>query len=102
LVRATIFNRLVGERRSIVEETPGITRDRLYGKATWLTKEFTVIDTGGIVLKDAPFQERDSGSGRGRDSSKPISSFSSSMARSASRATTAIMAKLLYKSGKRK
>jgi GTP-binding protein len=55
--KSTIFNRLVGERRSIVEETPGITRDRLYGKATWLTKEFTVIDTGGIVLKNAPFQE---------------------------------------------
>lgn len=55
--KSTIFNRIVGERRSIVEETRGITRDRLYAKATWLTKEFTVVDTGGIQIKDAPFQE---------------------------------------------
>jgi len=55
--KSTIFNRIVGERRSIVEEERGITRDRLYAKATWLTKDFTVIDTGGIQLKDAPFQE---------------------------------------------
>ncbi len=55
--KSTIFNRFVGERRSIVEETPGITRDRLYGKATWLTKEFTVIDTGGIQVQNVPFQQ---------------------------------------------
>jgi len=55
--KSTIFNRIVGERRSIVEEERGITRDRLYAKATWLTKDFTVIDTGGIQLKNAPFQE---------------------------------------------
>jgi GTP-binding protein len=55
--KSTIFNRIVGERRSIVEEERGITRDRLYAKATWLTKEFTVIDTGGIQIKNAPFQE---------------------------------------------
>ncbi len=54
--KSTIFNRIVGERRSIVEETPGVTRDRLYAHAEWLTKQFTVIDTGGIQLKDAPFQ----------------------------------------------
>lgn len=55
--KSTIFNRIVGERRSIVEETRGVTRDRLYAKATWLTKEFTVIDTGGIQVENAPFQE---------------------------------------------
>ena len=55
--KSTIFNRIVGERRSIVEETPGVTRDRLYAHAEWLTKQFTVIDTGGIQIKDAPFQE---------------------------------------------
>ncbi|MCR4562430.1 MAG: ribosome biogenesis GTPase Der [Bacilli bacterium] len=54
--KSTIFNRFVGERKSIVEPTPGITRDRLYAKATWLTKEFTVIDTGGIQIKNVPFQ----------------------------------------------
>lgn len=55
--KSTIFNRIVGERKAIVEPTRGVTRDRLYGKGTWLTKEFTVIDTGGIQIKDAPFQE---------------------------------------------
>ena len=55
--KSTIFNRIIGERRSIIEDTPGVTRDRLYAKAMWLGKEFRVIDTGGIELKDAPFQE---------------------------------------------
>lgn len=55
--KSTIFNRIVGERKSIVEPTPGVTRDRIYSKATWLTKEFTIIDTGGIEIKDAPFQK---------------------------------------------
>jgi len=55
--KSTIFNRIVGKRASIIEPTRGVTRDRLYGKGTWLTKEFTVIDTGGIQIKDAPFQD---------------------------------------------
>ncbi len=55
--KSTIFNRIVGERKAIVEPTRGITRDRLYSKASWLTKEFTVIDTGGIQIQNAPFQE---------------------------------------------
>ncbi len=55
--KSTIFNRILGERRSIVEPTPGVTRDRIYAHATWLTKEFTVIDTGGIELQNAPFQQ---------------------------------------------
>ena len=55
--KSTIFNRIVGDRRSIVEETPGITRDRLYSKANWLGHDFTIIDTGGLQIKDAPFQE---------------------------------------------
>ena len=55
--KSTIFNRIIGEKRSIIEDTPGVTRDRLYAKATWLGKEFRVIDTGGIELKNAPFQE---------------------------------------------
>ncbi len=55
--KSTIFNRILGERKSIVEPTPGVTRDRIYGKATWLTKEFTVIDTGGIEVANAPFQK---------------------------------------------
>jgi len=54
--KSTLFNRIVGERKSIVEETPGITRDRLYSKANWLTKDFTIIDTGGVQIKNVPFQ----------------------------------------------
>lgn len=55
--KSTLFNRIVGERVSIVEDTPGVTRDRIYAKASWLTREFRVIDTGGIQLKDQPFQD---------------------------------------------
>jgi len=47
---------MIGERLSIVEDTPGVTRDRIYGKCTWLTKEFRCIDTGGIQMDDQPFQ----------------------------------------------
>ena len=54
--KSTIFNRLIGERFSIVEDTPGVTRDRIYGKGNWLTKDFRIIDTGGIQLVDQPFQ----------------------------------------------
>ena len=53
--KSTIFNRIVGERISIVEDVAGVTRDRIYATATWLTKEFRLIDTGGIELKDASF-----------------------------------------------
>lgn len=55
--KSTIFNRMLGERKSIVEDTPGVTRDRIYGKGEWLTKEFRVIDTGGIQLADQPFRD---------------------------------------------
>lgn len=49
--KSTLFNRLVGERISIVEDTPGVTRDRLYADAEWCGKKFTLIDTGGLELK---------------------------------------------------
>ena len=55
--KSTIFNRMIQERKSIVEDTPGVTRDRIYGKGEWLTREFRLIDTGGIQLADQPFQE---------------------------------------------
>ena len=54
--KSTVFNRMVGERVSIVDDTPGVTRDRIYGKCEWLTKSFNVIDTGGIQIEDQPFQ----------------------------------------------
>lgn len=53
--KSTLFNRIVGERLSIVEDEAGVTRDRLYSKAEWLTKPFTLIDTGGIELKGEGF-----------------------------------------------
>lgn len=46
--KSTLFNRLVGRRVAIVEDTPGVTRDRIYGDAEWLQYAFTLIDTGGI------------------------------------------------------
>ena len=50
--KSTIFNRLTGTRRSIVTNEPGITRDRIYGTATWQGRTFEVVDTGGIVPDD--------------------------------------------------
>jgi GTPase len=50
--KSTIFNRLTGTRRSIVTDEPGITRDRIYGTATWEGRTFEVVDTGGIVPDD--------------------------------------------------
>ena len=46
--KSTLFNTLAGERISIVKDTPGVTRDRIYADVTWLNHEFTMIDTGGI------------------------------------------------------
>ena len=55
--KSTIFNRFVGERVSIVEDSPGVTRDRIYAQVEWLTRKFNLIDTGGIQLEDASFQD---------------------------------------------
>ncbi len=61
--KSTLFNKLIGERRSIVEDTPGVTRDRIYGETEWCAKKLVVIDTGGIepktddiILKQMRFQ----------------------------------------------
>ena len=49
--KSTLFNKLIGERRSIVEDTPGVTRDRIYAEAEWNDRRFIVVDTGGIEPK---------------------------------------------------
>lgn len=56
--KSTIFNRIAGERISIVEDMPGVTRDRIYTASEWLGHEFSLIDTGGIEISDAPFMEQ--------------------------------------------
>src|SRR6185503_2939373 len=50
--KSTLFNRLIGERRSIVGDEPGITRDRIYGESEWNDVPFALVDTGGIVPDD--------------------------------------------------
>jgi GTPase len=53
--KSTLFNRLVGSRRAIVGDEPGITRDRLYGDSEWRGRPFRVVDTGGIIPEDKDF-----------------------------------------------
>lgn len=53
--KSSLFNRLIGERKSITNDTPGLTRDRIIAKATWLSHHYQLIDTGGIDFNDAPF-----------------------------------------------
>ena len=56
--KSTIFNRIVGERISIVEDIAGVTRDRIYSSGEWLNHDFNIIDTGGIDIGDEPFLEQ--------------------------------------------
>ena len=46
--KSTLFNKLRGQRMSIVDDTPGVTRDRIFGDAEWLNRKITLVDTGGI------------------------------------------------------
>src|SRR5512138_692354 len=50
--KSTLFNRLIGRRRAIVGDEPGITRDRLYGEAEWRGRTLRVVDTGGIIPEE--------------------------------------------------
>ncbi len=56
--KSTIFNRIIGKRRSIIDDQPGVTRDRLYETASWLDRDFRLVDTGGIEIANRPFQEQ--------------------------------------------
>src|SRR6202163_5078450 len=53
--KSTLFNRIVGSRRAIVGDEPGITRDRLYGEAEWRGRRLRIVDTGGIIPEDREF-----------------------------------------------
>ncbi len=55
--KSTFFNRLVGERRAIVDDVSGVTRDRHYGVSEWIGKEFVVVDTGGYVANSSDYFE---------------------------------------------
>ena len=46
--KSMLFNKLIGKRLSIVEDTPGVTRDRIYGESEWAGRKFRLVDTGGI------------------------------------------------------
>ncbi|MCB9245579.1 MAG: ribosome biogenesis GTPase Der [Flavobacteriales bacterium] len=56
--KSTLFNRLVGERKAIVDDVSGVTRDRHYGKTDWTGREFTIIDTGGYVPRSSDIFEK--------------------------------------------
>lgn len=55
--KSTVFNRMLEKRLSIVEDVPGVTRDRIYGDCNWLNRTYRLIDTGGIEMADVPFQK---------------------------------------------
>ncbi len=55
--KSTVFNRMLEERVAIVEDTPGVTRDRIYGDCRWQTRTYRLIDTGGVQIEDVPFQK---------------------------------------------
>ena len=61
--KSTLFNKLIGERRSIVEDTPGVTRDRIYAEAEWNEHRFILIDTGGIAENRRHYIKTDAHSG---------------------------------------
>ena len=68
--KSTLFNRIMGQRRAIVEDLPGTTRDRLYGEAEWIGQFFTIVDTGGLEIIESQKLRRP------QDQPAPLSSAS--------------------------
>ncbi len=56
--KSTLFNRIIEERLSIVDDVPGVTRDRIYARGEWLGRHFSIIDTGGLTLDDEPINKQ--------------------------------------------
>lgn len=56
--KSTLFNRIIKKNKSIVDDTPGVTRDRIYATAEWLTQEFSLIDTGGLMVEQFDFKKQ--------------------------------------------
>ena len=56
--KSMLFNKIIGRRLSIVEDTPGVTRDRIYGESDWNGRKFTLVDTGGIEPNTDRSEER--------------------------------------------
>ncbi|MBD9097453.1 MAG: ribosome biogenesis GTPase Der [Ruminococcaceae bacterium] len=98
--KSTLFNKLIGQRLSIVQDTPGVTRDRIYGKCEWLDRSFMLVDTGGIE----PYSDDVILSQMRRQAQLAIDSASVIIfvtdVRSGVTATDAEVASMLQKSGK--
>ena len=72
--KSMLFNKLIGKRVSIVEDTPGVTRDRIYGETDWNGRKFTLIDTGGIEPRtDSESRRRSPSATRTSSSFSPTS-----------------------------
>lgn len=97
--KSTIFNRIAGERISIVEDTPGVTRDRIYTHSEWLGHKFNLIDTGGIQIGDEPFLEEIRDQAELAIDEADVIIFLVSVRESVSDADEAV-AKILYKADK--
>ncbi len=97
--KSTIFNRLAGERISIVEDIPGVTRDRIYAQGEWLGRTFDVIDTGGIDILNEPFMSQIKLQAQVAMEEADVILFLTSVREGVTEADENV-ARLLYKSGK--
>ena len=78
--KSTLFNKLIGQRLAIVEDTPGVTRDRIFGECEWQNHEFLLVDTGGIDPNEADGEQlkraigvtEDAEQARGKDAQNAV------------------------------